>query len=95
MSLHQVYAYLTEQTWQRYASSIFPHAVSVVGYRLCVFTNQDSYLKSLADEHDLPVAYLSSDRAIASMEANDNSVFVCDFDTAKAIKEHFVPNDAA
>ncbi|OXX29113.1 MULTISPECIES: hypothetical protein [Vibrio] len=91
--LYQIYAYLTDASWQQFAQPLFPDAIDVAGYRLCVFTNRDTpFLKTFASEHGFIAQRLSVEQTIKAMEGEEAGPFVCDLESAKAIKQHFEPD---
>ena len=90
MSLHQVYAFVTDEGWQNSLFKRWPDAFLVGGYRLLAFTNED--LPKLKTEYSAAVfKELSENQTKAAINAGDVGPFICDFSKAKAISLHFNP----
>lgn len=89
MSLYQVYAFVTESDWDNFSSKRFPDAISVKDYRLLVFTNLD--LPTLKKEYEnIDFKNLTIEKTINAINANEAGPFLCDFQAAEEITNHFI-----
>ncbi|HDZ9327780.1 TPA: hypothetical protein RUZ39_001680 [Vibrio cholerae] len=91
--MYQVYAFLTLAGWQQLAAEQWPHAVDVgSNYKLIVFTNeQEPKLEALAISHGFKVKRLTAVRTINAMAASAVGPFVCSYDIAQKVVQHFSP----
>lgn len=94
MSSYQLYATIQQADWAGDLKSRFPHAPSVNGYRVLVFTNLD-YPKLAEQYSDKEFIELHAGDIISAIESGQDAWFVCDVENIRIVINHFNPPQSA